>query len=198
MYLAINIIVHNHSVTYNITMKMWNPTLLLLFASLLLFDRSGCSASKVIVLSNECGVTGGNSGDGEFFHPGDSFSGDGNGSRLLHLRIVQRHSLLHCKVTSHTIIILGSGNYSIDEFILIQGVTNFTLKADFKVMTIQCTGNTGLAFINVSQLSILNIVIDGCGFYGKRSENTVDILEDIVNIFPRLCQLQCCSDIVKI
>ena len=159
------------------SMKMWWPTvILLLFVTL---EHSTASASLVVVQSNRCDITG-NSGDGQFLAP-DPLLGDW--SRLPSENCIANLTSALQDITSHTTILLETGNYSIDEFILVHGVTNITLKAEFKVVSIQCVKNTGLAFINVSQLSLLNIVIDGCGFTGTDIENTVDILKDTVNIF---------------
>ena len=172
---------------------MWQlVSVLLLVASLHLLEHSGSLASKDIILSDRCDTTG-SSDDGEVFHMGDSFSGDRNGSNVTPSENCAEALISVLKnVTSHTTIILESENYSIDEFILIQDVTNFTLKAEFQAVTIQCTKNTGLAFVNISQLSILNIIIDECGFTGTDIENTVDILKEIVNIFyaiPKVVQV---------
>lgn len=158
-------------------------SVLLLLASLHLLEYSGSFASKVIILSNRCDTTG-NSGDGELFHIGDSFSGARNGSDITPSEnCAETLTFVLQNVTSHTTIILESEHYSIDEFILIHNVTNFTLKVEYQAVTIQCTENTGLAFVNISQLSILNVIIDECGFTGTDIENTVNIMKKIVNIF---------------
>ena len=73
-------------------------------------------------------------------------------------------------------------------------MTNITLEADGdeEGVSIQCIGEAGLAFINVSYLSIRNITVDGCGFTGSDINSTVDILGDIVNIFyviPRVVRI---------
>ena len=151
--------------------KMWHPaSVLFLLASLHLLEHGISFASRVTVLPNRCDTTG--------------YSGDGNGSFVDSFEnCTESLTLALQNVTSHTTIILESGHHSIDQFILIQDVANFTLEAEFQLMTIQCTENSGLAFINVSQLSILNVVIDGCGFSGSDSERTVAILKTIVNIF---------------
>ena len=133
-------------------------------------------ASRVTVLPNRCDTTG-YSGDDEWLHPGESYLGDGTGSNIGPFEnCTESLTFVLQNIMSHTTVILESTNHSIDQFILIQDVTNFTLKAEFQSVTIQCTKNTG-------QLSILNVVIDGYGFSGGDSENTVAILKSIVNIF---------------
>ena len=154
---------------------MWQlASLLLLFASL--HENSGSFASKVIVLSDRCNTTG-NSGDGDTT-PSE------NCAETLTFALQN--------VTSHTSVILESEYYSINDFILIQDVTNFTLKAEIQAVTIHCTENTGLAFVNVSQLSIRNVIVDECGFTRTDIENTLGILKKIVNIFyaiPKVVQV---------
>ncbi len=88
-------------------------------------------------------------------------------------------------VTSHTTISLQPGNYTIDRFISVQNVTTVTLEGggNERSVSILCDDGAGLAFISVSFLIIRNITIDGCGFTGGDIENTIDVLNDTVNIF---------------
>ena len=88
-------------------------------------------------------------------------------------------------VSSHTTIRLEPGNYILEDFILVQNVTNVTLKGNDneRGVSILCADDAGLAFINVSYLTIRNITLDGCGFTGGNVENTIDILNNTVNIF---------------
>ena len=88
-------------------------------------------------------------------------------------------------ISSHTTIRLESGNYTIEEFMLIQNVTNVTLNGNDneRGVSILCADGAGLAFINVSYLTIRNITIEGCGFTGSDIENTINTLNDTVNIF---------------
>ena len=95
--------------------------------------------------------------------------------------------------TSHTIIRLTE-DQTIENFVLVEDLTNITIEADGSEggVVIQCSERAGLAFINVSQLSIRNVTIDGCGFNGTDTERIVDILDDIVNIFfkiPRVVRI---------
>ena len=88
-------------------------------------------------------------------------------------------------VSSYTTIRLESGNYTLEEFILVQNVSGVTLEGNDneKGVSILCAAGAGLAFVNVSYLTIRNITIDGCGFTGRDIENTIDILNETVNIF---------------
>ena len=106
----------------------------------------------------------------------------------------QSLSSLLSNVTSHTTILLERASlYVIDEFILIQDVINVTLDTatgdSSDPVSIRCLEgpskkvSAGLAFVNVTDLSIRNVVIDGCGFTGGDVDNTVGRLREIVNIF---------------
>ena len=121
---------------------------------------------------------------------GVEFIADGSG--LYDENCSQNLSSLLRNVTSHTIICLEHESYIIDEFILIQDVTNITLETEedrFESVFIRCTrkdatiDTAGLAFVNVTDLSIRNVIIDGCGFTGEDISNTVGRLREILNIF---------------
>ena len=131
------------------TMKMWHPaSVLFLLASLHLLEHGMSFASRVTVLPNRCDTTG-YSGDDEWLHPGESYLGDGTGSNIDPFEnCTESLTFVLQNIMSHITVILESTNHSIDQFILIQDVTNFTLKAEFQSVTIQCTKNTGLAFIS--------------------------------------------------
>ena len=94
-------------------------------------------------------------------------------------------------VTSYTTIRLEPGNYTLEEFILVQNVTNVTLEGNDseRGVSILCAKGAGLVFINVPYLTVRNITIDGCGFTGRRIKNTIDILNDTVNIFYAIPQV---------
>ena len=165
--------------------KMWWPSgVILLYASLNAFKYSAALGSRdqVFIRPNGCDKL---SGSGEM-NPDDSFPVDDNGSYYYvtsHENCTEDLTAALLTVTSHAIIILETGQYSINQFILVQNVANITLKAELKVVSIQCTENAGFAFVNVSQLSVYNIVFDGCGFTGANIENAVSLVKNIVNVF---------------
>ena len=94
-------------------------------------------------------------------------------------------------VSSHMTLLLERESYILDEFILIQDIINITLDTTGdrnEPVFIQCLEDpsktsAGLAFVNVTDLSISNVIIDGCGFTGGDISNTVGRLREIVNIF---------------
>ena len=153
--------------------------LFLYYTGLHVPKHSAAFHSRVFVQPNGCDESGSNSGafDPDFFPRNESGS-------YAYENCIDNLTAALSTVSSHTTILLETGNYSIDQFILVQNVTNITVKvAELEGVSIQCAGNTGLAFVNVSRLSILNIVINGCGFTGADIQNTVILLESIVNTF---------------
>ena len=172
-------------------MKLWTTVLLLPFATLLLLEHRGTSAFLIVVQSHRCGRGAANA-DGHFVNKRDASTQDGSGSHIENCTETLDSALLN--ITSHTTVLLEAGNYTIGEFILVHDATNITLEAEDNgdAVLVQCTKDAGLAFINVSFLSLRNIVIDGCGFTGTDIESTVDLLDDIVNIFyiiPRVVRI---------
>ena len=162
---------------------MWWPiALLLLYTSLHVPEYSGTFGSQVFIQPNGCDESSGRGG----FAPDDSLPKDENasyyGTPYKNYCTEDLTAALNA-VVSHTTVHLETANYSIDRFILIQNVINITLEAELEGVSIQCTKNAGLAFVNVSQLSVFNIVIDRCGFTGIDIENTLDIMKNIVNVF---------------
>ena len=99
-------------------------------------------------------------------------------------------------ITSYTTIRLEPGNHTIESFILVTDVTGVAIEGDSSEggVVIHCSEGAGLAFINVSQLSIRNVTIDGCGFNGTDTEQAVDILDDIVSVFYNIpsSSADCC------
>ena len=163
-------------------MKMWWPiALLLLYTSLHVPEYRGTLGSRVFIQPNRCDESSRRGG----FATDDSLPNNENGSYYVtpYENCTEDFIAALNTVTSHTTIYLETGNYSIDRFILIQNSINVTLEAELEGVSILCTENAGLAFINVSQLSMFNIAIDRCGFTGIDIENTVNIMKNIVNVF---------------
>ena len=94
-------------------------------------------------------------------------------------------------LSSHTTVLLERKTYIVDEFILIQDVANVTLDtggdsnepAFLRCLEDPSKASVGMAFVNVTNLSIRNVVIDGCGFTGRDIDNMVGQLREIMNIF---------------
>lgn len=170
----------NHMIRKRVkTGKMKPCVLLLLLATLHLLERCAVSSS-VVIRSHKSDV---DSINDHFVNKRDAFVHGGSGSYIIYL--VNRTETLESSlqnVTSHTTIRVEPGNYAVEVFVLVRDVTNFTLEGEGDV-TIQCAENAGLAFINVTNLSIRKITIDGCGFTGSDINHAIDILDDIVNVF---------------
>ena len=85
-------------------------------------------------------------------------------------------------IVSNTNIFLEPGLYTIENFSLVSGVSNIAINGQENV-TISCKQNVGLAFVNVSELLIRNVRIDGCGLSGANLDQSLDHLRQIVNLF---------------
>ena len=184
-------------------MKSCPPVLLLLVTTLQLVLICGvhpASAIVVLVRFNGGARVGHETNDGGQITKRDAlFPQDGSGSFVNNyndrtVNVTDNLESALQNLTSHTIVRFEPGNYTLEEFVLVRDVTNITLEADGDEggVSIQCIEEAGLAFINVSYLSIRNITVDGCGFTGSDIDSTVDILDDIVNIFyviPRVVRI---------
>ena len=82
-------------------------------------------------------------------------------------------SSLLTNIASHTTILLEHESYILDEFILIQDVINITLDTAtgdgsqpvfIRCLEVPSKTSAGLAFVNITDLTIRNVVVDGCGF----------------------------------
>ncbi len=156
--------------------------MLLLYTSLHVPESGAVIGSRIFIQPSGCDE----SSSSGMFSPDDSFPKDDNDSYYYITPYENCTTDLAAAlntVTSHTIVNLETGNYSIDRFILIQNIINITLEAELDGASIQCTEDAGLAFVNVSQLSMFNIVIDKCGFTGIDIENTLNLVKNIVNVF---------------
>ena len=88
-------------------------------------------------------------------------------------------------LTSNTTLELESGTHYVNQFTLISGLHNINLIGEGGA-TVACAEGVGLAFVNVSDLSFENIVIDGCGLTGKNLGETVMLLKELVSIFIQI------------
>ena len=115
---------------------------------------------------------------------------DGSGSRPRSYCSRALGSVLNNAISYTTIRLNSSGEYTLDDFVLVQDVTNLTLEgiggdSDAAVARIRCeaASSAGLAFVNVSQLSISNVVVDGCGFTGEDLKHTTELINDFIDLF---------------
>ena len=88
-------------------------------------------------------------------------------------------------LVSDTTLELESVVHSVSQFALISGLHNVSF-IGVGYATITCTKGVGLAFVNMSNLSFENIVIDGCDLTGKDLGETVMLLKELVSIFIQI------------
>ena len=94
-------------------------------------------------------------------------------------------------LTSNSVIYLERGEHRIERFHLLQDLTNVSIIGrgpdtyDYNV-TVTCADDVGLAFVNVTRLTLENLRVSRCGLSGGNLQQTVDRLQDIVVLFHNI------------
>ena len=70
-------------------------------------------------------------------------------------------------LSSNTVLHLLSGQHQVTQFIVVENFNNITIIGDDNETIVTCDPTLGLAFINITELTLENIVIDNCGLEGK-------------------------------
>ena len=91
-------------------------------------------------------------------------------------------------VSSNTTLYLDPGTHLIDQFIPICGLRNVSIVGvggggDRIEAVITCANNVGLTFVNITNLTIMNVRIENCGLTGQNLTDTLDLLDEVVEIF---------------
>ena len=88
--------------------------------------------------------------------------------------------------SSNTTLYLN-GTHHIDQFIPIYGLYDVSIMGegggDGMKAVITCADNVGLAFVNITNLIIMNVSIEGCGLTGQNLTETLALLDGVVEIF---------------
>ena len=85
-------------------------------------------------------------------------------------------------IESDTRILLANGTYQVENFTLVTGVSNICISGQGDV-TITCSDNVGLAFVNVSNLMIEGVRIEECGLSGSYLNLTLNHIREFVDLF---------------
>ena len=85
-------------------------------------------------------------------------------------------------IESDTRILLANGTYRVENFTLVTGVSNICISGQGDV-TITCSENIGLAFVNVSNLVIEGVRIEGCGLSGSYLDFTLNHIREFVDLW---------------
>ena len=91
-------------------------------------------------------------------------------------------------VSSKTTLYLDPGTHLIDQFTPVYGLHDVSIigvggGGDGIEAVITCADSVGLAFVNVTNLTIQNVRIEGCGLTGQNLTETVALLDGVVEIF---------------
>ena len=90
---------------------------------------------------------------------------------------------------SNAAVYLELGEHRIERFRLLQDLTNVSiigLGGSSGDVVVSCAENVGLAFVNVSELTLQNLRIEGCGISQENLEQTVSRLQEIVDLFYQI------------
>ena len=90
------------------------------------------------------------------------------------------------EIESDTTLILISGDeHVLEQHVLVHDLWNITLVSGSKQsdVTITCSEGVGLAFINITNLTLQQLTIQGCGLSGGSLHNATVAVNDIVDMF---------------
>ena len=80
-------------------------------------------------------------------------------------------------------LVLSSGQYQLEQYILVSNLTNVRISGQNKTVVISCNENVGLAFINVTGLVIEDVRIEGCGLSGTNLDLAVSEIRQFIDLF---------------
>ena len=114
-------------------------------------------------------------------------SPEGPSSECLHVTLDEALQ----QVTSDSVVYLDQGIHYLERFTIIEGLNNVSLiglvgEEEEINVTIRCDDGVGLAFVNVTELSLQNIDIDGCGQTGENLSASVQAVKQFVDLFYKV------------
>ncbi len=88
-------------------------------------------------------------------------------------------------IESNSMILLEQGNHILRKSYNIYHLTNISLigRAGVDGVSISCQENSGFAFVNITQLTLTNLTLNGCGLSSKSLQSATDMLEDMVDVW---------------
>ena len=89
------------------------------------------------------------------------------------------------KVASDTELQLAPGLHELQNFSLLQDVQNVSLKgtSEAALVRVTCNDGVGLGAVNVTNLRLSNLTLDGCGLIGTNIDDVITSLEKSVDLF---------------
>ena len=84
-----------------------------------------------------------------------------------------------------TLILIPGDEHVLEQYVLVHDLWNITLVSGSKQshVTITCSEGVGLAFINITNLTLQQLTIQGCGLSGGSLQNATVAVNDIVDMF---------------
>jgi len=87
-------------------------------------------------------------------------------------------------ITSDTTLFLLSGaDHILDQFTIVRNLRNVTLVGNDSSVTVTCSEDIGLAFVNITNLTIEHITIQQCGLSKENLLNAINVTGEIVDMF---------------
>jgi len=87
-------------------------------------------------------------------------------------------------ITSDTTLFLLSGaDHVLDQFTIVRNLRNVTLIGNDSSVTVTCSEDIGLAFVNITNLTIEQITIQQCELSKENLWNAIYVTAEIVDMF---------------
>ena len=88
---------------------------------------------------------------------------------------------------SNTELLLSDGCHKLTQYRLVRNLTNITLKGESNEVIITCEGGTGLAFFNITNLALENVIIKGCSLVGNKNlRDALTVVNKTIAIFHQV------------
>ena len=84
-----------------------------------------------------------------------------------------------------TLLLLPGDEHVLEKFVLVRDVRNVALVSGISQsnVTITCSEGVGLAFVNITNLTLQELTIRGCGLSGESLENATTVVNETVDMF---------------
>ena len=103
-------------------------------------------------------------------------------SRLLNCTGI--NEALQVASSDTTLYLIVPGRYVLENFTVVRDLANISLIGiQQSNITITCSEGVGLAFVNITNLTIQHVTIEHCGMTGNNSERAVSAMNEIVTAF---------------
>ena len=92
-------------------------------------------------------------------------------------------SALQGITSDSTLSLLSGADHILDRFTMVRNLRNVTLIGNDSSVTVTCSEDIGLAFVNVTNLTVEHVTIQQCGLSKENLQNSINVTAEIVDIF---------------